>query len=188
MSRKVPPRWLETALLSLLSARDRETIAGDLQEEFSECKVDQLGKFRACLWYARQTSSFVPRRIMAMSGKQMVLMGCSLITGASGLWLGLMDFLLKHPGYLSRELIAGAIVGEAMVTIAALLLPWTGFRWLAIAGCIPMYWLAVTATRAMLRGNHPEGYVLLIALILVVQSSLALLILPPKQDGRTLRA
>jgi hypothetical protein len=58
MTIKSPPRWLERILLLFVPERDRETISGDLLEEYREGRLPQLGSLRANLWYLRQCASF----------------------------------------------------------------------------------------------------------------------------------
>jgi len=53
-----PPRWAEHLLRAFLEPRNRETIAGDLLEEYREVVLPERGRFRARLWYVRQVLSF----------------------------------------------------------------------------------------------------------------------------------
>ena len=55
-----PPRWAERLLLIVLPRRDRETIPGDLLEEFREVVLPARGRRGARLWYVRQVLSLVP--------------------------------------------------------------------------------------------------------------------------------
>ena len=48
------PRWAEATLHIVLPARDRESVAGDLLEEYREAVLPEQGRFRARLWYWRQ--------------------------------------------------------------------------------------------------------------------------------------
>jgi len=54
-----PPRWAEALLRRLLAPRDRDTITGDLFEEYGESAVPSLGVRRAQIWYVRQVLSLV---------------------------------------------------------------------------------------------------------------------------------
>src|SRR5262245_27194604 len=54
-----PPRWAEWLLRAMLTARDRDTIPGDLLEEYREVILPARGRFRATLWYLRQVLSLV---------------------------------------------------------------------------------------------------------------------------------
>lgn len=54
-----PPRWVEHLLRFSLKSRDRETIVGDLLEEYREVALPTRGRFRAQLWYVTQALSLV---------------------------------------------------------------------------------------------------------------------------------
>jgi hypothetical protein len=49
-----PPRWAERLLRLLLRTRDRDTVTGDLLEEYREVAVPTLGPYRARVWYLRE--------------------------------------------------------------------------------------------------------------------------------------
>jgi hypothetical protein len=155
MKRIEPPKWMERLLKSLLHERHREAVAGDLYEEFCEVKIPQMGVIRARLWYLGQTPSFIPQRLA------LPLNLLCFFTLSSGTWLGIMDLRLRHPGYAGRELIAGLIVGQAALTLAALLSRGLGWlRLLALAGCAAIVWLALHAlvncvARSALRRLRP---------------------------------
>jgi hypothetical protein len=53
-----PPRWSETLLRLLLIDRDRETVSGDLLEEYREVAVPTRGPAGGRWWYRRQVASF----------------------------------------------------------------------------------------------------------------------------------
>ena len=98
------------------------------------------------------------------------------LRGCPAVWLGAMDLRLKHPGYAGREVIAATIVSQALLTLAALhfrRLP--HLRWVALVGCISVSWLSGNALFRTLHGAHPEGYVLLIAMALLLQVALTCL-------------
>jgi hypothetical protein len=52
-----PPRWAEGFLRLGLAPRDRDTIAGDLLEEYRQVILPARGRLRADLWYVRQVLS-----------------------------------------------------------------------------------------------------------------------------------
>jgi hypothetical protein len=177
MKRPAPPYLLDRLLLSLLSPRDRETILGDLHEEFFEVKLPQLGSLRARLWYLRQVLSFIPTRAAATLQPALCLV--CLCTALSGAWLGIMNLRLRHPGYGTQVLIAATIVTQALLTLAALRFHRSmGLRALAMGGSFTVLWIAYCALKATLNATHFEGYILLIALALAVQTFLTLLTLP----------
>jgi hypothetical protein len=177
MKRTAPPYLLDCLLLLLLSPRDRETVSGDLYEEFLEVKLPELGRFRAHLWYTRQVLSFVPGR--AAAGLQPTLRLVCFCTALAGGWLGVMDLLLRHAGYGSQMMIAGTIVAQALLTLAALRFDRSGgLRAVTLLGSVVVLWIAGRALKATLGGPHFEGFVLLIALALIVQGVLTLVTLP----------
>jgi hypothetical protein len=55
-----PPRWAEAILRLLLAPEDRETVSGDLLEEYRETIVPARGP-AADWWYLRQAASFLWR-------------------------------------------------------------------------------------------------------------------------------
>jgi hypothetical protein len=55
-----PPEWAETLLQLLLKPKDRESVSGDLLEEYRETIVPALGP-AAERWYVRQVGSFLLR-------------------------------------------------------------------------------------------------------------------------------
>jgi hypothetical protein len=52
-----PPYWAEWLLRSVLRPSDRESISGDLLEEYLEARRPALGMLRADLWYVKQVLS-----------------------------------------------------------------------------------------------------------------------------------
>ncbi len=60
MSHK-PPRWAEAWLRLLLPARDRETVSGDLLEEYRDTVRPARGRLRADAWYVAQVCGFAWR-------------------------------------------------------------------------------------------------------------------------------
>jgi hypothetical protein len=57
----LPPRWAETLLRLMLPAKDRDSVSGDLLEEYRASIVPSLGG-RADRWYIRQVGGYVLRR------------------------------------------------------------------------------------------------------------------------------
>jgi hypothetical protein len=54
-----PPQLIEKLLRILLPARDKDTVAGDLLEEYREVVLPKRGRLRAHLWYVKQAISLV---------------------------------------------------------------------------------------------------------------------------------
>ena len=58
-----PPRWAEAILRSLLRPSDRESISGDLLEDYRAARRPALGAFRANAWYIKHVFSVLWRLI-----------------------------------------------------------------------------------------------------------------------------
>lgn len=90
---KSPPRWAECLLRHALKPRDRESILGDLLEEYREERFSNLGRRRANLWYIRQMLGIV--FFQAFKGsptKRSIIYLCFPILAASA-WLGFTEGL-----------------------------------------------------------------------------------------------
>ena len=59
MTNTNPPRWAEVALQLILKRRDRESIAGDLLEEYREVILPSRRALRRNLWYLGQIVSLL---------------------------------------------------------------------------------------------------------------------------------
>ncbi len=182
MSGKQPPRWLERVLLGLLPERDRQTVSGDLLEEFDEQVRVRRSRLKATFWYARQILSFLPAWLGSRAALRPLLLSLCSFTALSGLWLGAMGLRLRHPGYEEGEAISGIIVTQALLTIAALRFRRTSILLdLSAIGCMALFWLATKALKGVIDGSNFEGYILLIALALVAQAVFTLAILIGKR-------
>jgi hypothetical protein len=58
MTSPLPPAWARSLLELLTSARERESVQGDLLEEYSESVLPERGRAAANRWYARQVWGF----------------------------------------------------------------------------------------------------------------------------------
>ena len=170
------PRWVEILLERLLAARDRETVAGDLREEYAESIVPQRGRWAADLWYLRQVSSFLPILITRGRSMKKTLLCVSFFTFASTCWLTLMEMVLRHPGYLLRVGASVLIILISLATISILIAKSgvRGERWLWVEAVI----ILGIGGQAFLRNSraaHFEGFVFLISAALLFQGALMLL-------------
>jgi len=179
-----PPRWLETLLLQCLPARDRETISGDLLEEYREVQWPRHGPMRANIWYLRQLLGFLAVKSFGGSTMKASLTWMSVITALAGAWLAVMEHVLKHPGYAERSAVAGCIVIQGLVTV--LFLMWHGrpiFRVIVLAGALGVAVLGAAAIIRDLSAPHFEGFVLLIGAALIVQGMMALVVVGGARHG-----
>jgi hypothetical protein len=62
----MPPRWAERLLQLSLHQRDRDTVTGDLLEEYREVILPARGRVRAQLWYLRHALSLVPGVVLGI--------------------------------------------------------------------------------------------------------------------------
>ena len=85
-SQPTPPRWADAILRTLLRPTDRESISGDLLEEYRAVRRPALGPLRADVWYIRQVVSVLWRLIWPGA----------LVLAAQGVFLALTVF---HPGH-----------------------------------------------------------------------------------------
>ena len=167
-----PPNTMQQLLLALLPANSRETISGDLHEAYVE-RHRQSGSFSADAWYVLQVLSFLPRGCIDAYAHNPLLALVCCFTAASGAWLGTMSILLRHQHLVQSESIAGTIAAQGLLTLAVLpLRRIRTLRWVALAGCLPVLYLAAGALYSTLHSTDTEGYILLISLALIVQSVL----------------
>jgi len=175
MTPKSPPGWLEKLLILCLSPRDRETISGDLLEGYREEQVPYRGSLRANLWYARQSISFLIARSFGAAPIRAALTWVSVFTVASGVWLAVMEHVLKHPGYAGRMGIAACIALQGLATLLFVVLSRRAIIGVfVLVGAIAVGLLGISAIRRNLQVGHFEGFVMLIAFALVAQSLLTI--------------
>jgi hypothetical protein len=170
-----PWRWAEALLERLLPESARETIVGDLREEFVEATEPQKGRLRAQVWYVRQVASFIPWCTREGGAMSKVLMALSATVLACACWLAVMETILRHPGYAGRIAEALGIAAICAATILAKMLH-AGLvveRWLWL-GAGTLIVLGAMAFEHNERAAHFEGFVMVISLLLVAQGVLML--------------
>jgi hypothetical protein len=62
-----PPKWAAWLVAIALPTRDRETITGDLLEEYRESIVPVTSSLRADLWYVRQAANYARPLLVALA-------------------------------------------------------------------------------------------------------------------------
>ena len=169
-ARNAPPRWAEALLERLLPDHARETIVGDLREEFIESILPRKGLLGARIWYLRQVVSFVSWFAKEGTPVGKILLLVSSLSLACGGWLAVMEMLLRHPGYEGRIVTALIIIAICAATILVRMLH-AGYRcerwlWLVAAGLIL---IGVLAFLRNAHAAHFERFVFVIALLLVLQ-------------------
>lgn len=177
MSEPGPPRWLERLLRLCLPPRDRETISGDLLEEYREEQAPRLGLLRANMWYLRQWISFWSFRTMGGPPMKAALMWTSALTVAAGVWLAVMENILKHSGYGERTVIAACIAIEGLATCLLVLLDGRSiFRAAVLTGAVAVVLLGASAIQRILGAPHFEAFVLIIGCALIAQGVLTFVV------------
>jgi hypothetical protein len=115
-------------------------------------------------------------------GMKNALILLSLFVAAAGVWLGVMENLLRHDGYAGRTLIAACIAVQGIATLLFVL--WRGraiFRGIVMAGAAAFILFGTSAILKILRAQHFEGFVLVIGLALILQGALTLAPLLPRR-------
>jgi hypothetical protein len=175
------PRWLERALIVCLSPRDRETVSGDLREEYLEDRLPRLGRFRADLWYLRQIAGIATVK-GTTTMKQLLIMTSLFVTAAS-VWLIVMENILRHTGYGGRAAVDACLALQALGTLLFLRLHVYRTLLLASAAAVGAY--GAWAVIGILNAGHFEAFVLIIGTALVVHAALTFLILMRKPEWQS---
>jgi hypothetical protein len=182
-----PWRWAEGLLERLLPENMRETIVGDLREEFVEAIEPQRGKMRAQVWYLRQVASFIPWFASegGAMGKVLITLSAAVLTCAC--WLAVMESILRHPGYAGRiaEALGIATICATTILVKMLHAGVVVERWLWL-GAGTLIVLGAMAFEHNERAAHFEGFVMVMSLLLVAQGVLMLASMGIKSgDGKT---
>jgi hypothetical protein len=178
MNHQGPPKWAEFLLKRLLPVRDRETVTGDLHEDYAEFLMPQFGRLRANLWYLHQISSIAGRCIGEGGTMTKLLSLTSAVTLLCGCWLAFMECLLRHPGFQTHAAVALLIAAAGLATLLVRLLHLgvRSERWLWAAAAA-LICLGVFSFLRNARAVHFEGFVFVISIVLVLQGLLMLVTL-----------
>jgi hypothetical protein len=104
----------------------------------------------------------------------------SLFTAAAGVWLALMENILKHSGYAGRTAIAACIAIQSLATLLFLFLHGRSmFRAVVITGAAGVTILGASAINKILAASHFEGFVLVIGFALIAQGLLTIVVVSP---------
>jgi hypothetical protein len=124
-----PPRWAEAMLRSSLRPTDRESISGDLLEEYLEARRPSLGAQRANAWYIKHVISVLWRLIRPCA---LVLIGTNVLRvllGASGEWFASTPRPTTMLALIARGLWYGSLVQAPGVSLSdALIYLWAGYH------------------------------------------------------------
>lgn len=127
--------WADSALRFLVRRRDRETIIGDLLEEYREEILPTRGPVSARLWYARQVLSFMSPVAWGLAiggaagslqlldtaiaplredtpGVMLVIVGALIL-----FWIATSAVAKRSSGSFRDAVIAGVVVGAATMAV-----------------------------------------------------------------------
>src|SRR5262245_47524104 len=110
-----PPAWAELMLRLLLKPQDRESVSGDLLEEYRVSVFPTRGRARADWWYVRQSIGFVWRA----AGVWGVLLAASVIGRYT------LDWWLSPTNDFSARSAASTAIAVALFACAG---AWTAWR------------------------------------------------------------
>lgn len=158
-------------------------------EEYREVMLPQLGHLRANYWYMRQLISFLIVRSFRGSTTRASLTWMSTFTALAGVWLAVMEHVLKHPGHIERSALATFIVIESLATVFLLIcLRLANFRVIVQLSAVAVVLAGAAALMRIINAPHFEGFVFLIGSALIVQGAMAVVVLgcgTPWKDGLT---
>jgi hypothetical protein len=112
-----PPQWAESLLRLMLRPEDRESVSGDLLEEYRESIVPTLGAW-ANRWYIRQAAWYALRATWAWG----------VLVAAIGLWRYLLDTLAPihyTPGVIALR---SSVMSWANIATFAWCAAWHAWR------------------------------------------------------------
>src|SRR5207248_5618657 len=123
---------------------------------------------RANVWYLRQTLSLISLRELLELPMQHLLRCMAVFTGAAGVWLAVMENILKHAGYPERTVIAVAIVVQGVATLLVpVIYVRSIFRVFVSTGAIALAFFGAYSVQRILAAQSFEGFVLLIGFALI---------------------
>jgi len=169
-----PPRIAEALLRLTLPPHERDTVSGDLLEEYRECVYPERGRVRANLWYVGQILGFLhwDTRLSA------ALLGAATIARTALDWrVPTVDFHTRAS--VSTAIAAGLLCSAGFSASWRSQSPWTGAfagvvssataAGVSVAGTIVLfirYRDPVTLAAIQRSGGLPEALTLPVLLIL----------------------
>jgi hypothetical protein len=136
-----PPRWAERLVRMFLAPRDRDTVTGDLLEEYREVAVPTWGHARAGIWYLGQGVSLMKHSNVAIESAWVAIGGVFL----TALFLLLVRSHFGPPGPLYLVAAVAMVLG---ITAATSIRSATDLRFL---GCTGLFWGALFSAAVSVR-------------------------------------
>jgi hypothetical protein len=107
--------------------------------------------------------------------RQISMLLCGLVVAAAS-WLGVMENVLRHPGFGERTLVAACIAVQGLVTLLFLARGGRGgLRWGIAVGALAVIAVGALAAIRILNASRFEGFVLIVGVLLVVEGFSTLL-------------
>ncbi len=101
-----------------------------------------------------------------------------VFTVAAAIWLGVMENILQHEGYIGRSAIAACIAVQSLATLLVLRLSGrSAIRNVVLIGAVAIALFGASAILRILGAQHFEGFVLVIGAALVMQGVLTVAVL-----------
>jgi hypothetical protein len=109
MNQSKPPAWAEEVLRILLAAKDRETVRGDLLEQYREDIEPMRGRRKANRWYLTQVAGFAWRPVRLWA----------LLFAVTYVSRGVLDGLLPTNDFATRAAVSTVFTFAAFVGCGA---------------------------------------------------------------------
>jgi len=130
-----PPRWAEWLLRLTLKRTDRESVSGDLLEEYRDTVIPARGQTAADVWYLRQVAGFMWRATWVWA---VLFSGAFVIRQAVDFFIPTHEFYVRSlwttytaiallaatsfwSAWRSGSFVAGIVITIVMTQIAAVL-------------------------------------------------------------------
>lgn len=108
---------------------------------------------------------------------RIVLTSLCLFCVAASIWLGIMENVLRHPGFLGRTLIAAFIALQSGAAIFGISAPRSfGWRVVMMMGSVAVFAIGINALMKVTNAPHFEGYAAVIGFACVLQGIFTLLL------------
>jgi hypothetical protein len=159
-----PPRWAEALLRSLLRPSDRESISGDLLEEYREVRRPALGALRADAWYVKHVLSVFWRLLWPFAIAMIALHELTRLVGLPN------AALFQAPGVSAQDatlcLLAGYYASQRTGLIRAGAILAAAINALVVTMVFVM--LAINTPALVLLLFHSPGYVFFPSVYLLI--------------------
>src|SRR3954462_14055137 len=122
----LPPPWAESLLRMMLAPKDRDSVSGDLLEEYRESIVPSVGR-GAGRWYLRQVAALLWRRTWPWA----------MLLAASVVWRDTLDWWISPTNDFHARSVMSTAAAAGCFTMTGLSSAWLSrsVRAGAVAGC-----------------------------------------------------